>query len=145
MAVTDRFHCSFYCFPYNKHGMQPTSMIQSQKINWDKENKNMCFGQWNLLITNILMKCTIISVTHAHEINTCLSYLIIRAIMMTSSNGNIFRVTGRLCGEFTGHRRIPLTKASDAELWYIFKTKVSRFTSVEIWSYIHFLLLITKY
>ena len=37
--------------------------------------------------------------------------------MMTSSNGNIFRVTGPLCGEFTGHRCIPLTKASDAELW----------------------------
>ena len=29
---------------------------------------------------------------------------------MTSSNGNIFRVTGPLCGEFTGHRWIPLTK-----------------------------------
>ena len=23
-----------------------------------------------------------------------------------------------LCGEFTGHQWIPLTKASDAELWY---------------------------
>ena len=33
--------------------------------------------------------------------------------MMTSSNGNIYRVTGPLCGEFTGHRWIPLTKASD--------------------------------
>ena len=30
--------------------------------------------------------------------------------MMTSSNGNIFRVTGLLCGEFTGHQWIPLTK-----------------------------------
>ena len=38
-------------------------------------------------------------------------------IMMTSSYGNIFRVTGPLCGEFTGNRWIPLTKASDAELW----------------------------
>ena len=37
-------------------------------------------------------------------------------IMMTSSNGNIFRVTGHLCGEFTGPRWIPRTKASDAEL-----------------------------
>ena len=37
--------------------------------------------------------------------------------LMTSSNGNIFRVTGLLCGEFTGHRWNPLTKASDAELW----------------------------
>ena len=30
--------------------------------------------------------------------------------MMTSSNGNIFRVTGPLYGEFTGHRRIPLKR-----------------------------------
>ena len=37
--------------------------------------------------------------------------------MMTSSNGNVFRDTGPLCGEFTGHRWIPSTKASDAELW----------------------------
>ena len=37
--------------------------------------------------------------------------------MMTSSNGNIFRVTGHLCGEFTGPRCIPCTKASDSELW----------------------------
>ena len=37
--------------------------------------------------------------------------------MMTSSNGNIFPVTGLLCGEFTGHQWIPRTKASDAELW----------------------------
>ena len=33
---------------------------------------------------------------------------------MMTSNGNIFRVTGPLCGEFTGHRWIPDTKASDA-------------------------------
>ena len=37
--------------------------------------------------------------------------------MMTSSNVNIFRVTGHLCGEFTGPQWIPHTKASDAELW----------------------------
>ena len=37
--------------------------------------------------------------------------------MMTSWNGIIFRVTDPLCGEFTGHRWIPHTKASDTELW----------------------------
>ena len=46
---------------------------------------------------------------------------------MTSSNGNIFRVTGPLCGELTGHRLCvvnspvtgefhALTKASDARI-----------------------------
>ena len=29
-----------------------------------------------------------------------------------------FRVTGPLCGEFTGPRWIPRTKANDVELWY---------------------------
>ena len=43
---------------------------------------------------------------------------IIHQIMMMSSNGNIFHVTGSLCGELTGHRWIPLTKASDMEFWY---------------------------
>ena len=38
--------------------------------------------------------------------------------MMTSSNGNIFHVTGPSCGEFTSDRWIPLTKADDAELWW---------------------------
>ena len=38
-------------------------------------------------------------------------------IMMTASNGDIFRVTGPLWRESIGQRRVPLTKASDAELW----------------------------
>ena len=45
---------------------------------------------------------------------------LIQFLMITSSNGNIFRVTGHLCGEFTGHRWIPRTKASDAELWFFY-------------------------
>ena len=40
--------------------------------------------------------------------------------MITSSNGNIFRVTGPLCGELIDHRWIPLTKACDTELWCFF-------------------------
>ena len=37
--------------------------------------------------------------------------------IITSWNGNIFRVNSPLCGELTGHGWIPLTKTSDAELW----------------------------
>ena len=40
-----------------------------------------------------------------------------RDTMMTSSNWHIFRVTGPLWRETSSHRWIPLTKASDAELW----------------------------
>ena len=35
------------------------------------------------------------------------------------SNGNSFLVTGPLWGESTGHRWIPQTKVSDAELWIL--------------------------
>ena len=38
-------------------------------------------------------------------------------LMMTSSSGNIFRVTDPLCGKFIGNRWIPRAKASDAEVW----------------------------
>ena len=50
----------------------------------------------------------------------CFDGFVFSPCMMTSSNGNIFRVTGPLCGEFTGHRWIPLTKASDSEVLMFF-------------------------
>ena len=46
--------------------------------------------------------------------------IMLASTMMTSSNGNILRVTGLLFGEFTGHRWVPFTKASDAEFWCFF-------------------------
>ena len=42
------------------------------------------------------------------------------SVLMTSSNGNIFRVTGHLSVEFTGQRWIPRTKASDTKVWCFF-------------------------
>ena len=51
------------------------------------------------------------------EMIQCVFASVHQLFMMTSSNGNIFRVTGHLCGEFIGDRWIPSTKASKAELW----------------------------
>ena len=51
---------------------------------------------------------------------------ITKIIMMTSSNGNILRVIGHLCGEFTGPRWITRTKASDAELWCFFYLRLNK-------------------
>ena len=45
--------------------------------------------------------------------------------MMTSSNGDNFRVTGPLCGEFTGHQLIPLINASDAQQWFFMCTWIN--------------------
>ena len=57
--------------------------------------------------------CLIMYIFHnAHLDNSSMQPMFI----MTSSKGNIFRITGALWGESTGHRWIPLTKASDADL-----------------------------
>ena len=55
--------------------------------------------------------------------------------MMTSSNGSIFRVTGHLCGEFTGHWWIPFTKASDMELWFFFDLCLNKRLSKQSWGW----------
>ena len=56
--------------------------------------------------------------------------------MMTSSNGNIFCVTGPLCGEVIGHRWIPRTKASDAELWcFFFDLRLNKRLSKQSWGW----------
>ena len=60
---------------------------------------------------------------------------IVQYLMMTSSNGNIFRVTGHLCGEFTGPRLIPRTKASDADLWFFFDLRLNKRLSKQWWGW----------
>ena len=47
---------------------------------------------------------------------------LITATIMTSSNGNIFRITVPLCG----HRWIPLTKGSNTDLWCFFVVSCSK-------------------
>ena len=56
-------------------------------------------------------------------------------IMMTSSYGNIPRVTGHVCGELAGHRWILLTKASDAELWCFFDMHLNKWLSKPSWGW----------
>ena len=61
--------------------------------------------------------------------------------MMTLPNGN----TGPLCGEFTGHRWIPRTKASDAEfccfLWSAPEQTVEQaIEALVIWDAITFIM-----
>ena len=55
--------------------------------------------------------------------------------MMTSSNGNMFRVTGHLCGEFTGPRWIPRTKASDARFDVFFDLRLNKWLSKQSWGW----------
>ena len=80
-----------YVFPWN-NGFQWGWYYHSSRCIWD--TRFIIIASANVLLLN--------GVAPPHE---------------TSSNGNVFRVTGHLCGEFTGHRWIPHTQASDTELW----------------------------
>ena len=51
--------------------------------------------------------------------------------IMTSSNGNISRVTSTLWGEYTVHRWIPLIKASDADLWCLLWSAPEQTVSIQ--------------
>ena len=57
------------------------------------------------MIKYLAMICILVNIFCTH-----IEYNHISSCMMTSSNGNIFRVTGPLCGELIGHRWIPPQK-----------------------------------
>ena len=50
------------------------------------------------------------------------------AYMMTSSNGNIFRVTGPLCGEFTGPGEFPAQRPMTRSFDVFFDLRLKRFS-----------------
>ena len=56
--------------------------------------------------------------------------------MKTSSNGNIFRVTGHLCGELTGHRLIPHTQRSVTRSFDVcFELRLNKQLSKQSWGW----------
>ena len=73
-------------------------------------DKNAILG-WSILVLEYryYIGCAhVVNIVGSNEQPWC--------IMMMSSNANTFGVTGPLCGEITGHRWIPRTKSSYAEL-----------------------------
>ena len=55
--------------------------------------------------------------------------------MMTSSNGNIFGVTGHSCGEFTGPRWIPRTKPVTQGFDVFFDLRLNKRLSKQSWGW----------
>ena len=76
---------------------------------------HISFGVWSVIFDFVYIILRLF--TGKHHSNDQRDRVKLRLIMMTSWNGHIFRVTGHLWGEFTGHWWITLTKGSDAELW----------------------------
>ena len=55
--------------------------------------------------------------------------------MMTSSNGNIFRVTGPLCGEFTGPGEFPTQRPVMRSFDVFFELRLNKHLSKQPWGW----------
>ena len=55
--------------------------------------------------------------------------------MMTSSNGNIFRVTGHLCGEFTGPGEFPTQRPVTRSFDVYFDLRPNKWLSKQSWGW----------
>ena len=55
--------------------------------------------------------------------------------MMTSSNGNIFRVTGPLCGEFTGPGKFPTQRPVTRSFDVLFDLRLNKRLSKQPWGW----------
>ena len=55
--------------------------------------------------------------------------------MMTSSNGNIFRVTGPLCGEFTGPGELPTQRPVTRSFDVFFDLRLNKRLSKQPWGW----------
>ena len=58
-----------------------------------------------------------------------------RKFMMTSSNGNIFRVTGPLCGEFTGPGEFPIQRPVMRSFDVFFDLRLNKRLSKQPWDW----------
>ena len=69
-------------------------------------NLNISDSRYQIITSYGDRKITCIALIHSPR-NTSRSHYVTLLFLMTSSDGNIFRVTGPLCGEFTGPGELP--------------------------------------
>ena len=61
--------------------------------------------------------------------------LLLSRYMMTSSNGNVFRVTGPLCGEFTGPGEFPAQRPVTRSFGVSFDLRLNKRLSKQSWGW----------
>ena len=95
------------CFPHYENLLFPHYIQWLEERDWWLFFKISTVVLSPLFLTNwVYITDAVYHMQYAHGSN-----------MMTSSNGNISPVAGHLCGEFTGHRRIPRTMFSLICTW----------------------------
>ena len=85
-----RFRFSIFC-----HANLTDHCYTSRELYKCRDHSVYGLSQWETTL-----QCNVVSHWLSSFLRLCVDWYWL--IMMTSSNGNIFRVTGPLCGEFTG-------------------------------------------
>ena len=80
--------------------------------------------------------CDQMASLHHNELTWC-RYIVTHCglVMMTSSNGNIFRVTGPLCGEFTGPGEFPAQRPVTRNFDVFFDLRPNKRLSTQPWGW----------
>ena len=138
MVVTDRFHCSVYRLPLP---MWFTLAIDVTN-GWNDFSYTVYVSvHISCLISDLLFDdivCWYQSCRFYYKNQICAARLCLLRIHIFCDHDdvrkwNFFRVTGHLCGEFTGQRRILDTKVSDAELWNFLDLSPNKRLSKQSW------------
>ena len=80
-------------------------------------------------------KTTHKTLTKHNELERLYSSIFCFMLMMTSSNGNIFRVTGPLCGEFTGPGEFPTQRPVTRSFGVFFDLRLNKRLSKQPWGW----------
>ena len=123
-------HCQYtagfqiFCYGFELSVVtEQTRLFRSKvygKYDFDYRFENCCSTQ-QIIDALMMFKLTQVPYLHCWQCvwkTKCVAHGTVNAkrTIMTSSNGNIFRITIPFWGESIGHRWIPLIKASDTEL-----------------------------
>ena len=101
----------------------------------DRTQLGHLLAPWTLLSGNIRRSTAYTKLAGGNQVPLLRRVSKIVSIMMTSSNGNIFRVTGHLCGEFTGPRWIPAERPVTQSFDVLFDQRLNKRLSKQSWGW----------
>ena len=120
------------------HFMNISSMSQIAGVNcgvstkyWTSNEPTKSFREWSLCVKRADQKKLFCFRWAWASIVTSS----IQHVMMTPSNGNIFRITGHLCREFTGHRWIPPQRPVTRSFGVFFGLHLNKRLSKQKWGW----------
>ena len=107
--------------------------LQYRKLSWNHPHWKTCSFELAWLIISILSRRKM-----AWDYHICTVVVVVVfdfRIMMTSSNGNIFHVTGHLCGEFTGPGEFPPQRPVTRSFDVFFDLRLNKRLSKQSWGW----------